>query len=327
MVVEQQDLYALLQVPPGASPEEIEAAYRRLDELYSAERLQGSPPEFQELAARRREDLQAAFAVLHDPEQRGAYDRLSAAPPVAAVLDYRPLAPARRQERPSPSLPLPRIESGVRERGRRGRRSLVPPLLVGMVTLAMLLLIVLSGVRTYGGPTALATPAIPGLQLPYTAEQVRAARDRAEGSGDAAAWTALGTVLYDNTVMLREQAPLSPQYLGALPRWLDATQAYSRALELGAGPEVRSDLALSYYYYGVGANEPTFVERALVEAERALLDGPNNPRVLLNYGLVVAGLNPPRDDEARRAWRHLVASAPDSFEAARARTLLAAYGE
>ena len=327
MVVEHEDLYALLEAPPEASREEIEAAYRRLDELYSPERMARSPLEFQELAGRRREDLQAAYAVLGDPARRAAYDQGRRAAPAAAVLDYRPLPAAQRRERPSPSIPLPSVETGVIERPRRGRRSLLLPLLIAAATLAVLLVIVLSGVRTYGGTTALATPAIPGLELPYTVDQVREARARAEGSNDAAAWSALGNILYDNTEMLREQAPLSPQYLGALPQWLDATQAYSRALELGAGPSARADLALAQYYYGVGANNPAFVEQALVEAERALQDGPDDPRVLLNYGLVVAGLNPPRDEEARRAWRHLVAGAPDSFEAARARTLLAAYGE
>ncbi|MDQ5850766.1 MAG: DnaJ domain-containing protein, partial [Chloroflexota bacterium] len=74
MVAADEDLYALLQVPPDASQEEIAAAYGRLRDLYSPERLQGGPAEFEQLAARRREELQQAYAVLQETARRAAYD-------------------------------------------------------------------------------------------------------------------------------------------------------------------------------------------------------------------------------------------------------------
>ncbi len=335
MVAVDEDFYALLQVPPDASQEEIAAAYGRLRDLYSPERLQGGPAEFEQLAARRREELQRAFSVLQEPERRAAYDRARSPAPLPDVLDFRPLPPARRRERPSPSIPLPAIDPAARSRrvpraeggGQRGRRSVVAPLLFGSAMLALLLLLVLSGVRTQSGRAALATPPIPNLALPYTEAQVREARTRAEGSRDPEAWVALGNMLFDNMETMRERAPLSPQYLNALPRWIEVTQTYSRALELGAGPAARADLAISRFYYGLGTNDQASVAQAVAEAEQARASGPDDPRVLMNYGLILVGLNPPREREAVEAWRHLVAVAPQSFEAQRARELIAAYGQ
>ena len=327
MVMLDEDLYARLQVPSSASVEEIRAAYARLDALYSPERLEGGPPEFQQLAARRREELAEAYALLGDPQRRAAYDRSRSAAPVAEPLDFRPLPPAGGRERPSPSIPLPSIDTRLpdRSKNKRGGRSLLPPLLVGSAALGVLLLLVLSGVRVQGGARALATPAIPNLPPRYTPEQVRMARDEAEATADPEAWVVLGNMLYDNMQVMRENAPRSPQYLNALPQWLEAAEAYSRALELGAAPFARADLALSLFYYGIGANDPSTIERAVTEAERAHADGPDDPLVLLNYGLILAGLNPPRESEALDAWRHLVTVAPQSPQAQRARDLLGAY--
>ncbi len=326
MVVPREDLYALLQVAPDASQDEIGAAYARLRELYSAERLQSGPSEFQELAARRREELQTAYVVLNDPQRRAEYDARHRPASVAAPLDYRPLPPANRRERPSPSIPLPAVGGSTRDRVRRGRRSLVTPLMVSGTVLAVLLVVVLTNIHTSSGPGALATPPIPNLQLPYDAGQLRDAGARAKQANDAQAWATYGDMLYDNMEQMRERAPTAPQYLGQLPQWLDATQAYSRALELGAGPATRADLALTLFYYGVGSNDKAYTERSVVEAQRALKAGPDDPRVLLNYGLILAGLNPPRETDALVAWRHLISVAPQSPEAGRARDLVAVYG-
>src|SRR3712207_2248720 len=149
MAVAQKDYYDLLKVAPSASRDEIEAAYAKLYDLYNPERMAAGPEEFQDLARRRRDELLAAYEVLHDPERRVDYDRErrgAIIPP--PVLDYRPLPPAQRRERPSPSLPLPVVDSEARPRPRRGRRSLVTPLIVGSLLLGVLLLLVLSGVRT-----------------------------------------------------------------------------------------------------------------------------------------------------------------------------------
>ena len=247
--------------------------------------------------------------------------------PAGDALDYRPLPPARRRERLSPSVALPPVEGATAPRPRRGPRSLVPPLLAGTAGLLLLLLLVLSGVRVQSGARALATPAIPNMVLPYTPDEVSQARTRAEGSRDPEAWVALGNVFFDNMQTMRERAPLSPQYLGSLPQWLEAAEAYSQALELGAPPSARADLAIARFHYGVATNDRGSVEQALVEVERASREGPDDPRVLLNYGLLLAGLDPPRRADARAAWERLVAVAPQSPEAQSAKTLLESDGK
>lgn len=322
------ELYARLQVAPQASPQEVEAAYQRLAGLYSPARLQDAPAEFQELGARRRADLAEAFAVLRDPLARAEYDRSPSGPPAIEMIDYRPLPPAGKRERPSPSVPLPAVTPRADRvvAGKRSPRSLLAPLVTILVVFAILLLVALSGVRVQSGRAALATPAIPDLTLPYSSPQVQEARRQAEASQNPEDWMALGNMLFDNVMIMRERAPLSPQYVGALPQWLKTTAAYSRALELGAGPVARADLAVAYLYYGLGADEPAAINEATAQIEQARKDGPDEPRVLLNYGLVMVGLNPPREADAIAAWRRLAEVAPDSFEAQRAQDLLASYG-
>jgi hypothetical protein len=88
----------------------------------------------------------------------------------------------------------------------------------------------------------------------------------------------------------------------------------------------RADLAVAYLYYGLGANEQAAIDEATAQIEQARADGPDEPRVLLNYGLVMAGLNPPREAQAIEAWRRIIEVAPDSVEAQRAQDLIASYG-
>lgn len=333
MVAETEDLYALLQITPAASQMDVDAAFHRLNDLYNPERLADGPPEFQELAARRRQELQTAYSVLCDATQRAAYDQLRLGPPASVDLDFSPLPPAGRRERPSPSIPVPPVIPamaglpGTAERRApgRGRRSILVPVLVGIGTLCILLLLVLSSVRVQSGVTAMATPALPNVVLPYTAEQIRDAEGRTQNSKDPQMWVNYGNILYDNLETMREQSPLSPQYLGSVPEWLGVTNAYSQALQLGASADVRSDLAISLFYYGVGANQKSAIDQALAESEQAQKDSPDNPRVLLNRGLILVGLNPPRRDDALTVWRHLVSVAPKSKEAQHAQELITSY--
>jgi curved DNA-binding protein CbpA len=324
-----EDLYALLQIAPTASHVEIEASYERLTNLYSEERLQGGPPEFQQLAAMRREELAAAYAVLGNPEQRAAYDAARAPATTEVPLDYRPLPPARRQERPSPSLALPPIGGGTVavRRVPRGPRSLVVPILVGVTVLSVLLWVVLSGVRVDGSPQALATPAVAQLTLPYSDDQIAAARTQAESANTEEAWTELGHMYFDNMGTLREAAPLSPQYMQSLPQWMESVKAYRRALELGAGESVRADLALALFYHGVSSNDQPSVVEALRQAEQAKQTSPDEPRVLLNYGMIMFSTSPPREEEGRAAFRRILEVAPESFEARSAKALLGTEGQ
>lgn len=62
------DYYAILQVHPRAETEVIEAAYRRLAIKYHPD-INKSPE-----AAQRMKQINAAYEVLSDPQQRRAYD-------------------------------------------------------------------------------------------------------------------------------------------------------------------------------------------------------------------------------------------------------------
>ena len=64
-------LYDVLQVAVQASPDEIRAAYLRLVQEHHPDRHVGG--ENAELRARFKE-IQQAYEILHDPEQRRSYD-------------------------------------------------------------------------------------------------------------------------------------------------------------------------------------------------------------------------------------------------------------
>ena len=64
------DYYRVLGVMPGADEVVIRAAYKALAQRYHPDRFAGNPAE----AHRRMAEINAAFAVLGDPEKRAAYD-------------------------------------------------------------------------------------------------------------------------------------------------------------------------------------------------------------------------------------------------------------
>jgi curved DNA-binding protein CbpA len=327
MATPTHDYYALLQVSASASSAEIEAAYQRLSELYSPERMADAAPEFQEQAMEKRQQLALAYQALIDPELRAAYDRQqgSARNGSADELDYRPLPPARRQER-APTIP-PAVERPRRPARQQGVAAWLTPLTVAVALLALLLAIVLSGVRTSGSQSALATPTpqLGGAQLPFSTEQIAQFRRAAESSNTAATWAALGNALFDNLQTLREYAPQSPQYRNGLSGWLDVVQAYDRAIALEDSPVLRADRALALFNYGSDAPDPRRVAEALAEVERGIQNGVTEPRALLNYGLILALHDPPRISEALAQWRKILEVAPQSNEARQAQSLLQTY--
>lgn len=66
--------YQLLDLPQQATPEQIAAAYQQRREGYSLERIAQLDTEFRSIAEQRLAELERAFAVLSDPEQRREYD-------------------------------------------------------------------------------------------------------------------------------------------------------------------------------------------------------------------------------------------------------------
>ncbi len=323
----QLDYYALLDVPSHASFDEIAAAYERLLTLYSPERLHNGPPEFQELAAHKRAQFEAAYRVLSDPERRAAYDQGKITPVAQAEsLDYRPLPPAHGKERASDTGQFQAHSNADRAVRREGIPSWLPLLLITLGGLAVLLQLVLSNVRVVEGPVALVTPTIPNLALPFTAGQLAQFRSAAESANTFDAWRTLGNAFFDNQQTMRENAPQSPQYRAALGGWLEVVAAYERALALQEDEIVRSDRALSLFSYGVDAPDPDRARAGIAEAERALQRDVREPRALLNYGLILASANPPRVEEAASLWRKVQEIAPGSPEAQRAQELLQRYG-
>lgn len=322
-----QNPYDVLQVVPSASPDDIVAAYEHLRTLYDPERLQNGPPEWEVLAQQKRAELAEAYALLGDPDRRAAYDQQNgaAASAPAPVLDYRPLPPARGRERtlPAAERETQRAERSVRRAGARGW---LPGVLVALGGLAFVLLLIFSNVRANGNPAALATPVLTTVQLPFTQSQIDEFRRAAQASNTADTWTALGNALFDNTQTLRENVPQSPYYQNALGQWREAADAYAHALALQDNSSTRSDYVLALSTYGTDAHDAATRQQAVDQAEQAVARGVTAPRALINYGLVLAGANPPRVDEAAKLWQRVVDTAGDAQDKARAQQLLQNYG-
>jgi DnaJ-class molecular chaperone len=68
-IVEARDYYQILRVDPEAEPEVIAAAYRKLAAMYHPD-VDSSPD-----AVTRMQEINLAYGVLKDPEQRASYDR------------------------------------------------------------------------------------------------------------------------------------------------------------------------------------------------------------------------------------------------------------
>ena len=325
-----QDYYEILQVHPRADLDAITAAYRRLREAYNPALLEGVAPELAALARQRCGEFERAYTVLGDPVCRADYDaalaRRLSDPVSEPALDDRSLSPARRAGRPHVKVtqPLRTAVAGSLPCPAILQRWGLPLVLAGLLVVVISLGLVLAG----GG----GQPSLPPLPTPVAFDQFEAlipqARRAAEQNpNDLQAWIAYGHALYDSVQIVREQAPDSALYLQRLPRWLQATEAYSRALTLQPdNPSVRADLGASACFYGAGTGDLSYVYSGLSEARRAAQVDPDDARVLLNLGFCLISTQPPQTEEALQNWRHVVQLVPaDSPFAIQAWQLIGRY--
>jgi curved DNA-binding protein CbpA len=346
-----QDYYEILQVHPRADQEAVAAAHARLRDLYSPAKLEGAAPELVELARTKRDAIEHAYAVLGDPARRASYDAEQAAlhdhrPPTTdhrqqenagqplavagrpqePALDYRPLPPARRAERARDFEAYPQqAPAGGRRAQAPTRKRLWLPLL-GLAGLSALI-VAISVALTSGAPAAASiTPAASPLDA-YESEIVSTRQIAEQNPTDAGAWIEYGNMLYNSATIVRENEPNGQLYQQRLPRWLEATEAYTRALALEPdNGSVRSDLGVSACFYGAGINDQNFVRSGIAEARRALQALPNDARALLNLGHCLVSAQPPQSREAIDLWEQVIASAPPGSPLAlQAQQLIAAY--
>jgi DnaJ-class molecular chaperone len=76
--------YTLFDLPAHATSAEIDVAYQRQRDRYSAERVAALGDEFRVIAEARNAELERAYAVLSDPERRRAYDASIGMAPIAS---------------------------------------------------------------------------------------------------------------------------------------------------------------------------------------------------------------------------------------------------
>lgn len=337
-----QDYYELLQVHPRADADALAAAYARLRDRYDPAHLDDAPDELRELARQKRAAIEHAYAVLRDPDQRAAFDAQIAAssatespatttsPPTAdtRTYDYRPLPPAGRAERPRQFDTQP-MQHTRPEPPPHARRRPPHPLLVFAAIMAIALSF------TLGLTNRSATP-VPPTPTPEPAadlfDQFEALIPKAQAATEqnptsAQTWIDYANILYNSAEIVRENMPESELYRARLPRWLQATEAYSRALTLDpANAGVRADLGVSACFYGAGVGDQNSIRRGLAEVQHAVQAAPNDPRILLSLGHCQINTQPPQTQAALDSWQKVIQYAPaDSPLVPQARALIAHY--
>ncbi len=304
-----QDYYEILQVSPDADSDTICAAYRRLRDQYDPEKLSGAAKELVELAQQRLAVIEEAHAALSDPQRRAQYDaQRRAASPVEEVLDYRPLPPAQHTERPRNFNPRPKLVQPL------STDQIAGPAVTVIAILAVVLVSIISAlIMTGGGRTPIAAaPTATASMMDALETMIARAREFAEqNENDAQAWVDYANLLYDSVQIVREQAPESVLYQQRLPRWIEAAKAYERVLELDPENAVaRGDLGASRCFYGAGSGDQTFVIEGLKDLEAAVAARPEDTRLLLNLGLCLSSVQPPRTEEAIEVWKRIITLAP-----------------
>jgi peroxiredoxin len=81
--------YTLLGIAPGASQDDIDAAYQQQRERYRAEQVAEMDDDIQHFAAQRLAELEHAYETLSDPQRRQQYDASIGAAPAPAARPAR----------------------------------------------------------------------------------------------------------------------------------------------------------------------------------------------------------------------------------------------
>jgi tetratricopeptide (TPR) repeat protein len=324
-------LYETLQVPAHADPAAIEAVFAQLSSQYDPAKFRDVAPELRDLAATRYAAIAAAYATLHDPAARAAYDaQLATDAASSAEIDYRPLPPRRA----SPAAVRPITPIAARSSGwLNGWLVLAATLALALVGTAVL---VWSGTRPAPAASTANMPLfaaaiiaeIPDqatrdqiLSLDAVAAQGRAALQQTPN--DPNLWAFLGNAHFDFIQTIYESAPDGEAYAQNLSRWLEASEAYSQSLSLDpVQPLVRSDRALALIRYGLGFDNRGYIAEGLAEADRAIAEDDQTLQVVLNVGRAYALARPPRTADARRLWQRVIELAPTSPQATQAQSLL-----
>jgi tetratricopeptide (TPR) repeat protein len=352
-----QDYYEILQVHPRADAAAVEAAYARLRDLYDPARLDGAADELLDLAREKRDAIERAYAVLGDAPRRAANDQEQAslrgegargregegatsahpltrspAHPLTRdeeALDYHPLPPALRAERPKGFDNQPLRPAAPARQGRvvirPSRRAWAAP---AALAAALTVIVALSLALTGGGgpPPAPATPT-PSPFDAFESSIPQAQQIAQQNPTSAQAWIDLGNVLYDSAQIVRESAPDSPLYQQRLGRWLEATNAYSQALALQPdNASARADMGASACFYGAGTGDQSFVREGIDEVRRAAQAAPDDERVLLSLGHCLVSAQPPQTQEAIASWQRIIKLKPSSPLAQQAQMLITKYG-
>lgn len=126
---------------------------------------------------------------------------------------------------------------------------------------------------------------------------------------------------------LHENMPDSTLYQQRIPRWLEASGAYSKVLELEPGNVVAlADKGTSLCYYGAGVGDQSFVTEGIKNVREAASARPDDPLIQLNLGNCLISALPPQTSEALEIWQKVLKIAPvDSPIAQRARELIDQY--
>jgi tetratricopeptide (TPR) repeat protein len=244
----------------------------------------------------------------------------------ALILDYTPLPPASRTERPSRFQREPARNIPVRRPG------LVTAVAVvgSLATVALLVSLLITNWGTLTAPASPAQAAVTPTasildQYEVAIAQAKQAAEQNPTSVDA--WLQYANQLYDSAQIVRENMPDSSLYQQRIPRWLEASAAYSKVLEIEPGNiSALSDKGTSLCYYGAGVGDQAFITEGIKNVREAATARADDPLIQLNLGTCLVSALPPQTAEAIQTWQKVVKIAPvDSALAQRARELIDKY--